>query len=81
MSLSSKPPLFSLQLLALGLNRDDAALIGRRQVLQKYRRVNIITNIFKQTRFLACVQLHCIKGSREKRGKNKTFVIKGGGRP
>ena len=36
MSLSSKPPLFSLQLLALGLNRDDAALVGRWQVLQKY---------------------------------------------
>ena len=63
MSLSSKPPppTFSLQLLALGLNRDDAALIGRWQVLQKYRRVNIIKNIFKQIRFLACVQLHCIR--------------------
>ena len=61
MSLSSKPPFFSLQLLALGLNRDDAALIGRWQVLQKYRRVNIIKNIFKQTRFLACVQLHCFR--------------------
>ena len=61
MSLSSKPPLFSLQLLALGLNRDDAALIGRWQVLQKYRRVNIIKNIFKQIRFLACVQLHCFR--------------------
>ena len=61
MSLSSNPPHFSLQLLALGLNRDDAALIGRWQVLQKYRRVNIIKNIFKHTSFLACVQLHCIR--------------------